>query len=171
MTYTTQQIRTGILAAADHIDSNPRAFKFSRIGIPRDHGPGDTACAIGWIGHFLGMWEPPNEAVRALHLSFGFAGMHTEDGHRTISDVLLAIGLTHAQEPFYDRLEALTNEKASLFDRLFAIDFWSWANDGNACAKALRLYADRYHPAPAVPDWTALAYAPQDNHVPHTVLA
>jgi hypothetical protein len=173
MTYSNQQIRAAILVAADHIDSNPEAFEFSRIGIPRDHGPGDTACALGWIGHFLGMWEPRNEVACAPHSTcFWFSGMRIGDSCKTINQVLTAIGLTSIQGPFYDRLDALLSEKASLFDRLFTSDgYRSWLHDGKKCAKALRLYADRYHPAPAVPDWTALAYAPQDNHVPHPVLA
>jgi hypothetical protein len=41
-----------ILKAADHIETNPKLFNYSENRIPDCGTPG---CALGWIGHFLGL--------------------------------------------------------------------------------------------------------------------
>lgn len=41
-----------IMRAADHIEQNPSLFYFHSVRIPECGTPG---CALGWIGHFMGL--------------------------------------------------------------------------------------------------------------------
>lgn len=43
---------TAIMKAADHIERNPREFKFHAIDKP--NGCGSPGCALGWIAYFAG---------------------------------------------------------------------------------------------------------------------
>jgi hypothetical protein len=45
-----------VMAAADTIEQNPRAFLFGATSVPRDcRTPG---CALGWVAHHAGLWVP-----------------------------------------------------------------------------------------------------------------
>lgn len=59
--------------------------------------------------------------------------------------VVALVGVDDGGE-FYDRMTRISGE-------------WSaWTRDANGCASALRLYADKYHPAPApYPNWQQIA--------------
>lgn len=45
-------IRQAILKAADSIEQNPELFEYQESIVPDCRSPG---CALGWIGHHLGM--------------------------------------------------------------------------------------------------------------------
>ena len=115
-------IRNAILAAADHIERNPKDYDFMRWAVPDGNC---KACMLGWIGHFLGMVGAVNNEVKR------------------------AISPDNDWDAFYCRVR----------DALGSSRFQS---DASEAAKALRLYADKYHPAePAkplnFPDWNAIA--------------
>lgn len=108
-------VRQAILNAADHIEQRPRDFDFMRCAVPADCGtPG---CALGWIGHFLGMGGADFKDVNAR------LGLETDE-------------LMGARQ-FYDRMDALNNANPGEME---------WTDSSRICAKVLRLYADAHHP-------------------------
>ena len=123
-------IREAILKAADHIEHNPGRFQFNSVFVPNDCG--SPGCAIGWIGRFAGAEQ--GSMIEILHR------------HDKPSAVEL-LGL-RSQEDFYDRMRELALVAPA-----------PWQYDAAQCAKALRIYADTYHPAQSTPDWHAIAYS------------
>lgn len=73
-------VREAILKAADHIERNPHLYDYQKIYAPEC---GTTGCAIGWIGHFLGM------------------------SGKDLDEICDAIGTTHSE--FYERTEPTGN--------------------------------------------------------------
>jgi hypothetical protein len=126
-------IRDAILKAADHIERHPSEFNFIIPSIPAGPGCGSPGCALGWIGSFAGM-----------------------RGHYT--DV--AGKILGAENPiaFYELLTEAEGVK-----RVAHCDpgtYWThgqWWLNAPACAAALRLYADKHHPAAVPPDWNAIS--------------
>lgn len=133
------QIRDAILAAASHIERNPGRFKFDEIAVPeRDaHECGAPGCAIGWVAHFTGLEFPRTGGGLCPHHKPQIMRVH--DDSNVCSRVF---GCGHDE----------------LYSRLDALDI-GWMHAASACARALRLYADKYHlaPAPILPDWNAMA--------------
>lgn len=114
-------IRQAILLAADHIERNPQLFKFEKVRVPRDCGtPG---CALGWIGYFM-------------RLTIPFVGYEN-----TSTDVAIAMGL-----PERHGKGAFTNS-GIFYDRMDSLRETTWMRCPMECAKTLRAYANRFHPA------------------------
>lgn len=128
-----------ILLAADHIERNPGEFNFNTCDLPDGPGCGTPGCALGWIGVFGGAKERGNGLYCGIALvaftdySGGFESIGTHNPLMKIT-----------QSEFYDRMDALVG---------------SWKENAADCARALRLYANKYH-APKVPDWNAIASTP-----------
>lgn len=122
-------IREAILAAAGHIERNPREFDFFSVVTPSGRGCGTPGCAVGWIAACYG--APSYFDGKRIRI-------------RDQSKALLGVG----PETFYSRLDVFNED-------------WKWHAD--KCARALRLYADKYHPAtePAYPNWQAIATGPE----------
>jgi hypothetical protein len=92
---------------------------------------GTPGCALGWIAAFAGLKERYSEAA----VWMGLAAEPLRGG----SD-------RQRVYTFYNRMDDLVGY---------------WHKDPAICAKGMRLYADKYHPAPIrVPDWNAYAYQP-----------
>lgn len=136
------EIRAAILKAADSIKRSPQTFQFGSVDRP--FGPGDCACALGWVTYFS---EAPQR--RPWGLSY--------------SDALPLLGVDESE--FYARM----TDSESRWDKFM---LRSWMFDATACARALRAYADKYHPAATMtttearptaegktetPDWEMLA--------------
>ena len=122
------QIREAILKAADQIEAHPYDFMFSSVCIPEDNC-GSPGCALGWIAFFLGAELP------------AFPGHQEWDVVRAT----VALGIPshgHVDCEFYRRLDSFLS---------------GWRENADLCALALRLYADKYHPAIKTPNWEALA--------------
>ena len=64
-------IYTAVLRAADHIERNPHLFDFNACGTPARTDCGTPACALGWIGHFLGI-VPKTQELRSVADALGF---------------------------------------------------------------------------------------------------
>lgn len=111
------EIRQAILKAADHIEATPNDFDFSASGIP--HACGTPGCALGWIGHFLGLADK-----NAWHVSYTKASG--------------ALGVGHYE--FYTRMTEVEGGGPNW-------EVGQWPLNAPACARTLRLYADKYHPA------------------------
>lgn len=112
-----------IMKAADHIERNPHDFKFTQAQAPdRCGSPG---CALGWIGFFYGLDR----------IDFG----NTFRGNvRRVSSQLLGLDWPdHIGHPFYKRMDTIES---------------SWKEDATACARALRIYADKHHSADSEKD-------------------
>lgn len=62
------EIRQAILKAADHIEHHPKDFLYSQNAIPECGTPG---CAIGWVGHFLGMTSKDNADFGRVAIAIG----------------------------------------------------------------------------------------------------
>jgi hypothetical protein len=131
-------IRNAILAAADHIESNPNEFDFKRCYIPSSKHCGTPGCALGWIGTFLAVQTLAETRVR-LGCTPAFHGIGI------VSSALMN-SPSAADSIFYARMDGLPIGS-------------SWNKSSDNCAAALRLYADKYHPAVPVlaPDWNAIA--------------
>lgn len=109
------ELYTAINRAADYIERHPEAFSFLSTMIPEPCGM--PGCALGWIGYFSGARKDYAETAR---------------------DVLKIpaceeCGEGSAHFEFYDRMTELAGS------------FNAWAHDASGCAKALRLYAEKYH--------------------------
>src|SRR5262245_52736236 len=126
-------IREAILAAADQIEARPDQFRFALPGIPVSTNPdpddnfycGSVGCALGWIGHFLGM-RPTRAYV----------------GYAEVAEIP-ELGLT---ETIWYKAEILGSELSSekagdFYNRLDQFDP-RWDQNADSCAKALRCYAD-----------------------------
>lgn len=79
-------IRSAILAAADHIEANPGEFDFRSVDQP---GCGSPGCALGWIGFF--------------------AKQDPQAGECYVRTVANSIGLPSPEDSmiFYNRMNAL----------------------------------------------------------------
>ena len=110
-------IHTAIMLAADHIERHPEFFNFRQVSIPGDCRT--PGCALGWIGFFYGAdrLKFNDEWQNVLVVSQQLFGINHHD---------------HCDHPFYQRLDAFEPQ-------------WRWESD--ACARALRLYAEKYHSA------------------------
>jgi hypothetical protein len=68
-TYTNDQIRSAILRAADRIELNPKLWNHDNTRIPDCGAPG---CALGWIGHEVGI--ECGKSIAAVHAALGLEG-------------------------------------------------------------------------------------------------
>jgi hypothetical protein len=127
------EIREAILRAADWIEGHPEDFDFGMGDIPECGTPG---CALGWISAFAGFKAPFRYTAAADALGLEpelFLGRHF---------------FPLKAYAFYNRMSDL-------------VPYEIWKRSAMMCARALRLYADRWHPSPVKePDWNALALAP-----------
>jgi len=131
-------MRDIILKTADYLEQHPSEFDFMRTGIPSCGTPG---CALGWISVFAGFKKGSYTAA------LGLLGLEPEA--QRFGAIVCSPENKESTYAFYNRLEDL-------------VPGWRWGGPSNKnngkCARALRLYADKYHPAPAViPDWQAMS--------------
>jgi len=129
------KIREAILKAADHIQATPEAFRYSEIAVPECGAPG---CAIGWTAAFTGMSFRRTGAGLFPHHKPEIMRVHDDEG---VCEKVFGCG--HIE--FYSRMSRLSSV---------------WTQGAAECASALRLYANRFHPAKPVqqpPDWNAMA--------------
>lgn len=117
-------IRQAILKAADHIERNPSAFNFGAVRFPKPNDCGTPGCALGWIGVFAGL---PDMYARSLDRSDSWCVL------RAAREVLGLPDKCHTDSVFYERMDEVAGT--------------DWRHSAATCARALRLYADRYHPA------------------------
>lgn len=118
-------IRQAILAAADHIEANPKLFKFSETNIPQEcRTPG---CALGWIGHFAGV-----QPVRDFPTYNGISLV--ADITESVFKPLLGIRAID----FYDGMDTASGVSHSN---------WRWS--APECARVMRLWADAHYPVGA----------------------
>jgi hypothetical protein len=118
-------IRSAILAAADHIERYPGEFDFSSVVIP-GLGCGTPGCALGWISAFAGYKERRYGFCEIAGKELGLApeplpDMNPEHGSSTYT--------------FYNRMDALDGGRAVS----------TWRDFPDVCAATLRKYADKYH--------------------------
>lgn len=110
-------VREAILKAADHIEVAGRDYRFWAFDVP-GAGCGTPACMVGWIGYFLDMAPGTSNNV-----------------------VKSAIARGHDRNDFYEIIDSLGGFKQACLGR-------DDPQPPNAdVARALRLYADKYHPA------------------------
>jgi hypothetical protein len=139
-------IRDAILKAADHIERNPGEFNFGSTKIPDGPGCGTPGCALGWIGAFCGVVEAANKVQDIDSCYYGWRCIALVCSETDNGKQKPLMRMDSGQ--FYARMSGLVSD---------------WMCRADACARALRLYADKYHPAesPAVPvafpDWMAIA--------------
>jgi hypothetical protein len=118
-----------IMAAADHIERHPDEFLFTSFYVPPRTGCGIPGCALGWIGCMAGL----HDDTRPLTGISGVAGNPATSHHH---ETFLGVG----QIEFYDRMSALDGHVTCLGGA-------RWTHDARACARAMRLYAQKYHRA------------------------
>lgn len=108
-----------IMQAADRIESRPDRFDFDSCGIPSVGNCGTIGCALGWIGACAGL--PLTGDISAVA---GHRYPPEKDG--SVERSLLQV----EQIAFYWRMDDIE---------------YGWAKSAHKCAKALRLYAQKYH--------------------------
>lgn len=123
-------MRQAILKAADSIERFPSLFDFNSLELPGKCGtPG---CAIGWIAaHTPGISRYVDPEARNY-----VAGPHNRTLMQTTSAMLKV-------------------EHSEFYERMNELDGYSdppWNCDASRCAHVLRKYADKYHPAPVLPE-------------------
>ena len=111
-------IRQAILKAADSIGLAPDQFEFRSCDIP--DGCGTSGCALGWIAYHLGTCR--------------FEGMIENQWNAEKLGKYMGLEKNNKAWAGWNFYERMNN-----FDG-------SWSNNANECAKALRAYADKYHP-------------------------
>lgn len=114
---TDMNIRIAILRAADQIMHNPQTFDFDSC--VRPDGCGTPGCALGWISVFANRFgiNPVRNAANLL----------LPDSRRPEAE-------------FYDRMRMIETEH-------LGVHRGSWHHKAEVCARALRVYADLFHPA------------------------
>jgi hypothetical protein len=135
------QVYDAIMAAADQIERYPQSFQFCATTIPHTYfNEGQSAymgykgcpigCALGWIGHFIGKPKEMNEHHWSYDRVPALMGVPAPAMGYDVpfgdSDIRL----------FYSRMDALA-------------DGDSWHDSPALCARALRLYAAKYHAIPS----------------------
>jgi hypothetical protein len=121
-------IRAAILQAADHIENQPTRFRFLVNHVPSVEDA--CGCALGWIGYFSNKY-PTNTfgyshlwGVTVENVARDFLGIETPE-HRALFSAV----------EFYERMNVLCGAEDD-----------QWTASPKLCAKALRAYADKYHP-------------------------
>lgn len=124
-------VRAAILEAADFIEKHPKQFEFREPRMPRDcDSPG---CALGWIGYFSGADLPAEKRWdRPEGVPFEADCDTTHYKGRVSARIVAEVFLHTTEGQFYNELNH------------FSVN---WTCYSDRCAKALRLYADAYHPA------------------------
>ena len=112
-------IYSAIMKAADHIEQHPELFNFDNVRIPECGTPG---CALGWIGHFLGIRI--GEVINRV-------ASHPN---------LRAAPIPVDELVFYQRMDGIERKASGV----------NWMINPVACARYMRVYADKYH-KPATP--------------------
>jgi hypothetical protein len=112
-----------IMKAADQIEQHPDTLEFMAVAIPHDRTC--LGCPLGWIGHFAGLSPATSNFT---DVGVGVLGL---------SDLLrdwdrLPFEQLGREFEFYRRMDAL-------------LDSEDWRHSADDCAKALRLYAAKYH--------------------------
>jgi hypothetical protein len=118
-----------VMAAADHIETNPAQFDFLTYSLPTGTHCGTPGCALGWIA-FFGLVEGAD------------AGTWSRERLREFHPLL-------DERSFYARMNAIApakrfNEKCPHFNA----GQYVWTQDPQLCAETLRKYAQT-HLAPA----------------------
>lgn len=110
--------RDDILWAANMIERYPDAYSYVEVKVPNPRSPlcGSPGCALGWI---------------AAHQSDRRVGRCFTSAWPSGNNVVAKNPLDVSPGEFYGRMNAIEP---------------CWKADAKACAAALRLYADRYHP-------------------------
>lgn len=114
-----------ILAAADHIETQPKAYDFGTYSYPACGTPG---CALGWVA--------------------AIAQLPMDKGHYGCWDMLSITQFLGEDEDyfterrFYMRMDRLAPETGEdeVGDTVMI-----WTHEAGACAAALRKYAQQYH--------------------------
>lgn len=119
--------REAILRAADHLAENPKRLDFSRVRMPQD--PNDTGCVLGWIGYFMGA-QPTMIDGLPYYLT----------RYNSLGSIERKLGWRYEGD-FFDEM----NKLQPFWEKVLM--FRPWFINGKGCAKTLRRYADRYHPA------------------------
>lgn len=112
-----------ILAAADHIETQPKAYNFGTYSYPDCGTPG---CALGWIAAIAQLPMDGRYACWDMRLITKFFG-EDEDN------------FTEAR--FYTRMDKLAPEIREYEGDTVMV----WTQEAGACAAALRQYAQKYH--------------------------
>lgn len=108
-----------IMAAADHIERNPDEFNVMSIETPSAPSCGTPGCALGWISFFCGVKPEGRGTGYYIHI-LGRLGIERD-------------------VTFYNRMDGITEDNPSV------VCFGKWSRSGEACAAALRTYAEKYH--------------------------
>lgn len=110
--------REAILKAAAHIEQHPESYDFMRTRTP---AVGDSACLLGWIGHFMGMGDyvPIGNVAEAL----GFK---------------VTLALDHCFE-FYNAITKLEPAR-----ELSGRHGYEWNFRADVAARAMRKYAETF---------------------------
>lgn len=111
------EVREAILKAADSIEAEPELYQFTNLLV---HTCDTPSCPLGWIAYHLGLTGPERLGSDGLGVYFSDTEVYARLG---ISNDVCFIEL---------------NE----FD-----DTGDWVEDVEICARVLREYADKYHPA------------------------
>lgn len=122
-----------VMAAADHIETNPKEFDFSTYTQPKAPNCGTPGCALGWIATFGKVPSEnffPTSAVGCwdrLELS------------RFMRDS------EFDERSFYKRMNALAPalKNNNRYEHCWQAQF-VWTQDPKVCADTLRKYAQKY---------------------------
>ena len=116
-------IRDAILKAADHIEQNPQSFNFRETFTPNDEC--GTGCALGWIAYFLNIKDTYDSSAVGIV---------------KVASLLLTGEILLTQVTAKDVPNCL-----EFYNKMHTLDF-DWKKSAVNCAKALRLYADKFYP-------------------------
>lgn len=109
-------VREAILKAANQIERWPESYDFAKGTVPEC---GSTGCALGWIGHFMGLQGKAYSAPL-------YEGLNSS---------------SRGPSEFYEEMTRLEGEYRGWM-------WGAWPRSAMACARNLRAYADKHYPAP-----------------------
>lgn len=114
-----------ILAAADHIETQPKAYDFGTYSYPACGTPG---CALGWVA-----------AIAKLPMDNRHYGCWNM---RPITEFLGEDEDNFTEQRFYMRMDKLA---PATREDVEGETVMVWTQEAGACAAALRQYAQKYH--------------------------
>lgn len=108
-TFTTSQIRSAILRAADRIEREPGCYNFGSIDTPRSGGCGTPHCMLGWIGFELCIYnECITRVYEVLDISVGYPLYEMCAVGHTVDAGIAAVGMRAYADKYFpaEKLDA-----------------------------------------------------------------
>ena len=141
---TEVSIHEAINRAADLIDRRPEQYEFMCNSVPLSDAPHMIGCLLGWIGFYSGKYT--EEFM--IDKDYGIGVEHVAGQYlRSISPLESLCNALLFGDSFMRGIMEAADASHTFYRRMtmFSGDH-NWRTEAHVAAKALRKYADHFHP-------------------------